>query len=130
MSVENKKLVIFDFDGVLVDTLGIVYTINKEIHQDLSIEEYKSFFEGNINFAVRKDGTKKKSHPNFFDLYDSGSREIIIPGIFKLADMPEFSGLIAPRPLFVESGTKDDIFLPELLHHYPECIRNYGKSYT
>ena len=34
-----------------------------------------------------------------------------IPGIYKLADMPEFAGLIAPRPFFVESGTKDDIFL-------------------
>ena len=84
MNAQNKKLVIFDFDGVLVDTLGIVYAINKEIHQDLSIEEYKSFFEGNINFAVRKDGTFKKFHPNFFDLYDSGSREVMVPDILKL----------------------------------------------
>ncbi len=34
-----------------------------------------------------------------------------IPGIYKVADMPEFSALIAPRPLFVESGTQDNIFL-------------------
>jgi len=34
-----------------------------------------------------------------------------IPGIYRLGDMPEFSGLIAPRPLFAESGTKDNIFL-------------------
>lgn len=34
-----------------------------------------------------------------------------IPGIYKVADMPEFSGLVAPRPMFVESGIKDDIFL-------------------
>lgn len=33
-----------------------------------------------------------------------------IPGICRLGDMPEFAGLIAPRPLFVESGTKDEIF--------------------
>ncbi len=34
-----------------------------------------------------------------------------IPGIFKVADMPEFAGLIAPRAFFVESGIQDNIFL-------------------
>ncbi|MFH1744217.1 MAG: alpha/beta hydrolase family protein [bacterium] len=34
-----------------------------------------------------------------------------IPGIYRVADMPEFAGLIAPRPFFVESGTEDNIFL-------------------
>jgi len=78
-----KKLVIFDFDGVLVDTIGIGFSINQEIHPDLSMEEYKSFFEGNIYGAIRKDGTPKKHHPDFFNLYDSRSREIIVPEILK-----------------------------------------------
>jgi dienelactone hydrolase len=33
-----------------------------------------------------------------------------IPGILQYAEMWEIAGLIAPRPLFVESGTKDGIF--------------------
>lgn len=33
-----------------------------------------------------------------------------IPGILKKAEMPDIGGLIAPRPLFIESGTKDPIF--------------------
>jgi len=33
-----------------------------------------------------------------------------VPGILNLAEMYDVAGLIAPRPLFVESGTKDDIF--------------------
>jgi len=33
-----------------------------------------------------------------------------VPGILNWAEMYDIAGLIAPRPLFAESGTKDDIF--------------------
>ncbi len=33
-----------------------------------------------------------------------------IPGILKYAELPDIIGLIAPRPLFIESGIKDPIF--------------------
>jgi dienelactone hydrolase len=33
-----------------------------------------------------------------------------VPGILNWAEMYDIAGLIAPRPLFVESGRKDDIF--------------------
>jgi dienelactone hydrolase len=33
-----------------------------------------------------------------------------VPGILNLCEMADIAGLVAPRSLFVESGTKDDIF--------------------
>jgi hypothetical protein len=33
-----------------------------------------------------------------------------VPGILNWAEMHDIAGLIAPRPLIVESGEKDDIF--------------------
>lgn len=33
-----------------------------------------------------------------------------VPGILRYAEMADIAGLIAPRPLFIESGTKDEIF--------------------
>ena len=33
-----------------------------------------------------------------------------VPGMLKVAEMYDLAGLIAPRPLFVESGTEDNIF--------------------
>jgi len=33
-----------------------------------------------------------------------------VPGILRVMEMPDFAGLIAPRPLFVESGIEDPIF--------------------
>ncbi|HEX7057105.1 MAG TPA: alpha/beta hydrolase family protein [Bacilli bacterium] len=52
-----------------------------------------------------------------------------IPGILKLAEMPDIIGLIAPRPLFVEAGANDPLFpvkhvrqaysrLTEIYRHY------------
>ena len=33
-----------------------------------------------------------------------------VPGLLGIAEMPDVAGLIAPRPMFVESGTEDPIF--------------------
>ena len=33
-----------------------------------------------------------------------------VPGILQWAEMSDVAGLIAPRPLFIESGDRDDIF--------------------
>lgn len=33
-----------------------------------------------------------------------------IPGILQIAELPEIIGLLAPRPLFIESGIHDDLF--------------------
>lgn len=33
-----------------------------------------------------------------------------VPGVLKWAEMPDIAGLIAPRPVFFENGTRDSIF--------------------
>lgn len=79
-----KKLVFFDFDGVLVDTLNVAYSINIEVNDDLSLDEYISFFEGNIHHRpLRSNGQHKNYHPDFYALYDHRSRELMIPEILK-----------------------------------------------
>ncbi len=75
----DKKMLIFDFDGVLVDTLMICYEINTQVNDELSVDEYKSFFEGNIFAAVRSNGAPRNKHPEFFDQYRSKTRELVIP---------------------------------------------------
>ena len=72
------KLIIFDFDGVLVDTLLPIYEINAEINEDLTMEEFKDFFKGNVFQAFRKDKTAKKRHPDFDNQYKSKTRELKI----------------------------------------------------
>lgn len=77
------KLIIFDFDGVFVNTLPIAYAINTEVNDDLSLEEYRSFYEGNIHQALRSDGLKKNYHPEFAARYQDLARELTIPDALK-----------------------------------------------
>jgi cephalosporin-C deacetylase-like acetyl esterase len=53
-----------------------------------------------------------------------------VPGILKLCDHPDLAGLVAPRALFVESGTEDGIFLidgvKEAVHHAENIYKVFG----
>ena len=42
------KAIIFDFDGVIHNTLELAYKINKKLGAMATLEEYKDFFNGNI----------------------------------------------------------------------------------
>lgn len=78
---KQQKLVVFDFDGVLVDTLGINFEINKETQPDLTLDEYKSFLEGNIHEAIASG--RKKAIPDFNDKFRARTRQLKIPMILK-----------------------------------------------
>jgi dienelactone hydrolase len=55
-----------------------------------------------------------------------------VPGILNWAEMYEIAGLIAPRPLFVESGEQDNIFpikaSIESVNHVREIYRVFGAA--
>ncbi len=58
-------MIIFDFDGVIVDTFSVCYGIRNKVHP-ISEEEYRAHFEGNINEAIKKIN---KPILNFWDQY-------------------------------------------------------------
>ena len=52
MNPQNKKLVIFDFDGVLVNTLDFAFSSYKELNKDLTWEKFQDFSNGNFHETV------------------------------------------------------------------------------
>lgn len=50
----------------------------------------------------------------------------ITPGLFELVDVPELQGLIAPRPLLVDIGIRDECFR---LESAMECYRRVERIY-
>lgn len=71
------KLIIFDFDGVLIDTFIMNYEISKEANKNLSFDMFRSLFNGNIYNTI-KNNSKFKQHPKFFERYEEQSRELKI----------------------------------------------------
>ena len=59
-----KKLILFDFDGVLVNTADIGYEMNKPLIRDLTREEYLNLFKGNV-YAEAEKLKARATNPNF-----------------------------------------------------------------
>lgn len=70
----KRKIILFDFDGVIADTFDICFGINKQINPKIRVEDdYTKLFDGNIN-DWKKDtplGEEevKKSDDDFFIRY-------------------------------------------------------------
>ena len=79
------KLVIFDFDGVLVDTLLPCWQAYIPTYGEITLEKYKSLYEGNIYETVdQKEG--KVRPEDYFHEYDlrTQEREIKVPPELKI----------------------------------------------
>ena len=80
-----EKIIIFDFDGVLVDSFRLAFETNKLFSPkgtDLSEGRYRVFFEGNVYDKMPKASTTEEGIKQFFDIYSS-----------KLFDLPVARGI-------------------------------------
>ncbi len=57
-----KKLLIFDFDGVLEDTFELSYTLFKKQLPDLAREEYRTWFDGNLYAHLKEQNIQLDMH--------------------------------------------------------------------
>ena len=64
----KEKIIIFDFDGVIVDSFAVAFETNKLARPTLTRERYRSKFNGNINDAQFEDEQVREIDPGS-DLY-------------------------------------------------------------
>lgn len=60
--MNNKKLIIFDFDGVIIDSWEHAYVGNLRTFPNLKPEQHRNFFNGNIHEELRKMPEPLYSH--------------------------------------------------------------------
>lgn len=77
------KTILFDFDGVLVDTFSICFSLSSECNENLSLEDYRSFFNGNIYNTKRSDGRPIGYRSDFHEKYEIHTRELKVPDELK-----------------------------------------------
>jgi phosphoglycolate phosphatase len=77
----QKKLVLFDFDGVIVNTLELCFSINRQSNPNMSFEEYAAMSHGNFYKSFEGETPKMKFNPNpsFHDQYHKNIRNLSAP---------------------------------------------------
>lgn len=68
------KVILFDFDGVIVDTFSFCYRIMNS-RDAISEDFYRAKFEGNINDALKKPEQNPRAKP--FDFYGQYNPELM-----------------------------------------------------
>ena len=65
----NKKFILFDFDGVIVDSFQAAMEINSLIYSDFTKDDYRKKFEGSVNDESARWSDRRKSDLDFFTEY-------------------------------------------------------------
>lgn len=109
-----KKVIIFDFDGVIIQTFNIAFERTKHFIPDLTEEKYREMFEDNIFDSWKEAGLDvEKTKKQFFEDYEDdllrlqpvkGVREVIL----KLAN---------DSILIINSSTRSSVILDFLNLH-------------
>lgn len=105
-----KKLLIFDFDGVLEDTFDWNYEVAKKRYKNLKREDYRGWFDGNIYEHPTVKAAGPMNIIEYFEQYKKGFEYRIIK--------PEFKEMLIKLSrkyhLVIISSIDDDIINPYL----------------
>jgi phosphoglycolate phosphatase len=123
----GRKIVFFDFDGVLADSFGAAFTVNKMIHPLITEDIYRKRFEGNINENLKEEEVKKVHRDNvdFFAEYEPRLLACdVFPGMKEVIE-----AWAKDRTLIIVSSTNTDLIkkflsLNHLDHYFTEIMGN------
>src|SRR5690349_16161979 len=77
----ENKLIIFDFDGVIINTTEICFNINSKTNPHMTCESYVGMSHSNFYDSVEK--VKFVPNPTYHEEYHEGILNLEIPPIIK-----------------------------------------------
>lgn len=82
--MNTKRVIIFDFDGVMVDSIEIMSKLNKETFPDIDFQGIKDLHKENIFKALEKVTLKKKveTPEEFKERFDKYSKKKLKVALF------------------------------------------------
>ncbi|MBT3836176.1 HAD family hydrolase [Candidatus Woesearchaeota archaeon] len=94
------KAVIFDFDGVIGDTLDLIFSINKKLFPEITLEDYKNLFNGNI---YKKGNFTSESIKEFYKYQNEEFKTLIIKDSVKT----ELNKINKEFPIYIISSNQE-----------------------
>jgi len=58
--MSDNKVIFFDFDGVIADSLSIAFEVARMSRPHLTLDKYRAYFDGNIHEVNHEDGAVRK----------------------------------------------------------------------
>jgi len=107
----NKKIIILDFDGVIVDSFDVAFEVSQIARPTLTKERYQSKFNGNITDAKHED--KQVKEIDFFLEYGKRFKHLGIDNNIKDCIVK----LSKDYKLFIISSTINSIIEKYLKRH-------------
>ena len=121
-----RKLLLFDFDGVITNTLDMILGIQKELNQEITKEDYIALYYGNIFKNIEKSQNKKytkQDQNRFFNLYSPRLLDLPpIEGITRLiSDLQEEYALVIISST-INEPIKEYLRKHEILHCFKDIF--------
>src|SRR3989344_1781089 len=125
----QRKIVMFDFDGVIVDSFEMAFGITQQLRLGLDREQYRDMFMGNIYDSVEKmDGKNTERNWNatkdeWFGIYAPLLLELpVIAGVKEaLAALAKQYALVVVTSS-INSPVHAYLELHDLHHHFEEVL--------
>ena len=97
-----ERLLLFDFDGVIVNTFDICHEISVSFHTDrlLTAEEYRGYYDGNI-YDVVDEEEKDASGQVTAVSEDDPFHRLYVPRLMRLAPVPGMIEVLGRLPAAV-----------------------------
>lgn len=125
----KNKFVLFDFDGVIVDSFAPAFSVTKVICPDVTEDDYRRRFEGNINTwqeSSHGHSSKCQHAIDFFSKYLPRMRKevSVMMGMAEvIAEVSKNFTLVIISSTTTQ-GIKDFLEDHQLLHYFTEILGN------
>ena len=96
--MNKNKVILFDFDGVIVNSCQMSYEINREYFADIQFSELQDWAEGNVFTKKLRDNFDEKSEAYYFEQYSRRVTSLIpvegMENIFKELELQGYKLII------------------------------------
>ena len=73
----NNKIIIFDFDGVIVNSCQLSFEINKQSMVDIEYTDFQRWSEGNVYSLMDKGGFPSSHEEFYFEQYSQKVKTLV-----------------------------------------------------
>lgn len=123
--VAPQKIVLFDFDGVLVETFEMCFALSLRQYPGIDRDTYRDFFDGNVYEAIakREKELPRREQFDYFEVYQPLlMKHAPVKGIQKM-----LHALASKHPLIIVSSTinspiQDYLSMHNLSKYFAEVL--------